>query len=72
MITSNDDAERKQRRADLLARKILQADEARVAMAEYQKEQQATLDRTAKLKAARLAQPADPPPTKPKRKTKAV
>jgi hypothetical protein len=43
-----------------------QADEAHIAVAEYQHEQRTATDRMRKLKAARLAQAAEPP--KPKRK----
>ena len=54
------DDEAKARRATLLARKIAQADEGRTAMADYERQQAATLDRTAKLKALRLAQEGQP------------
>ena len=67
-----DDVEARERKAALLKRKISQADEARTAMADYNRENQATLDRTAKLKALRLAQeavPVEAKPTKPKRKS---
>lgn len=40
------------------ARKALQADEGRIAMAEYRREGQAVLDRRAALRAARLSQAA--------------
>jgi hypothetical protein len=43
-----------------------QADEAHIAVAEYQQGQRTATDRMRKLKAARLAQAAEPP--KPKRK----
>jgi hypothetical protein len=52
--------EAKARKATLLARKIAQADEGRTAMADYVRQQAATLDRTAKLKALRLAQEVKP------------
>jgi hypothetical protein len=69
------DDEAKARKATLLARKIAQADEGRTAMADYERQQAATLDRTAKLKALRLAQEAQPevvvaPPPKRARKSK--
>jgi hypothetical protein len=54
------DDEAKARKATLQARKIAQADEGRAAMADYERQQAATLDRTAKLKALRLAQEAKP------------
>ena len=55
-------------RLALLARKALQADEARIAMAEYQRDHIAAVDRMAKLKALRLAQEALPVEVKPKAK----
>ena len=55
------------RRASLLARKIAQADEGRLAVADYEQKQQATLDRTAKLKSLRLAHEAVIVPEPPKR-----
>ena len=63
--------EAKARKATLLARKIAQTDEGRTAMADYERQQAATLERTAKLKALRLAQEVKPevlvtPPPKPK------
>ena len=69
MTSLRDSEEAKTRRASLLARKIAQADEARLAMADYEQNQQATLDRTAKLKSLRLAQEAVivPEPPKPQR-----
>jgi hypothetical protein len=75
MTPFRDDDEAKARKATLLARKIAQADEGRTAMADYERQQLATLDRTAKLKALRLAQEAQPEPvavkpTKPKSKPK--
>lgn len=54
------DDEAKARKATLLARKIAQADEGRTAMADYERQQAATLDRTAKLKALRLAREVTP------------
>jgi hypothetical protein len=59
-MTSLKTDEAKARRATLLERKITQADEGRLAMADYVREQAATLDRTAKLKALRLAKDSDP------------
>ena len=60
MMTSfRTDKESKARRATLQARKIAQADEGRTAMADYQREQAATLARTAKLRAQRLAKEAE-------------
>jgi hypothetical protein len=75
MTTFRDSDEAKARRATLLARKISQADEWRTAMAEYHQNQQTTIDRTAKLRALRLAQqpgPVEVKPTKRKRKAKAA
>ena len=78
MTPFSDSDEAKARRATLLARKITQADEGRAAMDEYHRSHQAVLDRTAKLRALRLAQPAVPveakpkKPAKPKRQAKAV
>jgi len=57
-ITDNDETQA--RRAALLARKIAQAEDGRVAMADYNRDNQATLDRTARLRAQRLAQPPEP------------
>jgi len=65
----SDSDEAKAHRATLLARKITQADEGRAAMDDYHRTHQAMLDRTAKLRALRLAQPAvpvEPKPAKPK------
>jgi hypothetical protein len=74
MTPFRDSDEAKARRATLLARRISQADEGRTAMADYQRDQQATIDRTAKLRALRLAQRSEPvelkKPAKPKRKPK--
>ena len=88
MTTSfSDSDEAKARRATLLARKMTQADEGRTAMDEYHRTHQAVLDRTARLRALRLAQQAVPveakpakakkptkpkQPAKPKRKAKVV
>jgi len=55
---------------DDTAHKPLIADEARIAAAEYRREQRAAIDRIAKLKQARLAQ-AKAAPQKPKRKKRA-
>jgi hypothetical protein len=65
-----DDAGAAERKAALLKRKIAQADEGRLAMADYNRENQATLDRTEKLKALRLAQEVKVEPPKPKRASK--
>ena len=73
MTPFKDSDEAKARRATLLARKMTQADEGRTAMADYERQQQATIDRTAKLKALRLAKeavPVEAKPKKPKRKAK--
>jgi hypothetical protein len=43
---------------DLAARKARQLQEGMSAMAEYQQQQRATLERTARLRAARLAREA--------------
>jgi hypothetical protein len=75
MIPFRDSDEAKARRATLLARRISQADEARAAMADYQRIQQATIERTSKLRLLRLAQQPKPiaaKPTKAKRKSKAA
>ena len=56
-------------RAEKPAHKTSQADQAHIATAGYWREQQAAIDRIAKLKAARLAQEATaerPKPKKPK------
>jgi hypothetical protein len=68
MIPPKDEEEARARKAALLARKISQADEGRVAMAEYHRSHQATLDLTAKLKAQRLARDANPVVTEKKAK----
>jgi len=60
-----DSDEAKARRASLLARKITQVEEGRVAMADYRRDQQATVARIAKLKALRLAQQPEPAEVKP-------
>jgi hypothetical protein len=73
MIAFRDSDEAKARRAALLARKTSQADEGRAAMVDYQRGQQATIDRTSKLRALRLAQPPkviEVKLAKPKRKAK--
>ena len=72
-----DTEEAKARRATLLARKITQVEEGRVAMADYQRDQQAMVARIATLKALRLAQqpePVDvnPPKAKAARKKKSA
>ena len=54
--------EAKARKATLLARKIAQTDEGRTAMADYERQQAAVREKTAKLKALRLAQEAEPKP----------
>ena len=69
MIPDNEEA--KARRATLLARKTKQVEEGRVAMADYQRDQQANVARIATLKALRLAQPPEPVEVKPP-KVKAV
>jgi hypothetical protein len=61
-----DDAEAAERKAALLKRKISQADDGRLAMADYNRENQATLDRTETLKALRLAQEVKVEAPKPK------
>ena len=61
--------------AEKPAHKTSQADAAHIATAGYWRDQQAAIDRIAKLKAARLAQGAQPesrkpnPENKPKKKT---
>ena len=67
MSPNRDGEEAEARRAMLRARKLAQADEGRAAMADYVRGQQATIDRTAKLKAQRLVQqalPTEPPKKK--------
>ena len=66
MTALRDSEEAKARRATLLARRISQADEGRLAMADYEQKQQATLDRTVKLKSLRLAREAVIVPEPPK------
>jgi hypothetical protein len=56
-------------RMALLDRKAAQAADGRMAMAEYERDRQATLDRTARLRAQRLAQPKPPDPVKAVKKT---
>ena len=52
----------------LRARQAKQAEDGVSAMAEYEQKQRATLERTAKLRAERLAQQAGSVEKKPKRK----
>jgi hypothetical protein len=66
-----DTDEAKARRANLLARKITQVEEGRAAMADYRRDQQVMIARTAKLKALRLARQSEPADVKPA-KAKAV
>ena len=54
----------------MLARKMLQIDEGRTAMDEYHRSHEATLERTAKLRALRLAQEALPVEAKPEKAKK--
>ena len=61
----SDSDESKARRSALLARKITQVEEGRVAMADYHRDQRAMVARTAKLKALRLARPPEPVDVKP-------
>jgi hypothetical protein len=56
-------------RMALLDRKAAQAADGRLAMAEYERDRQATLDRMAELRAQRLARPKPPAPVKTARKT---
>jgi hypothetical protein len=56
--------------AEKPAHKTSQADAAHIATAGYWRDQQAAIDRIAKLKAARLAQGAKAEPPKPKPKPK--
>jgi hypothetical protein len=60
--------------ADKPAHQTSQADAAHIATAGYWRDQQAVIDRIAKLKAARLAQgdKAEPPKPKPKKKAPRV
>ena len=55
-------------REALFVRKAKRAEEAISAMAEYEQNQRATLDKTAKLRAERLAQQPGPVEKKPARK----
>jgi hypothetical protein len=55
-------------REALLVRKAKHAEEAISAMAEYEQHQRATLEKTAKLRAERLAQQPGPVEKKPTRK----
>ena len=54
----------------MLARKVARDADARVAAADYERNQQATLARTAKLRALRLGQVVEVEPPKPMRKKK--
>jgi hypothetical protein len=58
MPAKRDSDEARERRAALLERKILQVAEARAAMDDYHRSNQATLDLTVKLKADRIARQA--------------
>jgi hypothetical protein len=60
-----DTDEAKARRASLLARKISQVEEGRAAMADYRRNQLATVARIATLKALRLGQKVVPAEVKP-------
>ena len=53
-----------------LAKKTLQAEEGRLAMAEYQRDKTTALERMAELRAQRLARIAEVEPPKPKRTKK--
>ena len=53
-----------------LAKKTLQAEEGRLAMAEYQRDKTTALERMAKLRAQRLARVVEVEPPKPKRTKK--
>jgi hypothetical protein len=70
MTPFSDSDEAKARRATLLARRISQADEGRAAMDDYHRSHQATLDRTARLRALRLAQQTVPVEAKPAKSKK--
>ena len=72
MTPFSDSDEAKARRATLLARKMTQADEGRTAMDDYHRSHQATLERTAKLRALRLAQEALPVEAKPEKAKKST
>jgi hypothetical protein len=60
-----DTDEAKARKANLLARKVTQVEEGRAAMADYRRDQQVTIARTAKLRALRLARQSEPADVKP-------
>jgi hypothetical protein len=70
MTPFSESDEAKARRATLLARKMSQLDEGRTAMDEYHRSHEATLERTAKLRALRLAQQALPVEAKPEKAKK--
>lgn len=70
MTPFSDSDEAKARRATLLARKISQAEEGRAAMDDYHRSHEATLDRTARLRALRLAQQTAPVEAKPQKAQK--
>jgi hypothetical protein len=65
MTTSSSDHER---RAQALFKKEVQARQDQEAMSAYQAEQQATLDKTARLRAQRLAHAAEEPDAQPTKK----
>ena len=67
---SNKQARPAPRLAEKPVHKTSQADAAHIATVGYWRDQQAAIDRIAKLKAARLAQGAKAEPTKPKPKKK--
>jgi len=55
MTQTRDDVEAKSRLAASLARKLAQTPDGRAAMADYRQAEQTTIDRSAKLKAERIA-----------------
>jgi hypothetical protein len=68
-MTLQNDGTTRPSKETLLARKVARDADGRVAAADYQREKQATLDRTAKLKALRLARDAIPVVTEKKQKS---
>lgn len=62
-------AQKTPERLAALDRKAAQAADGRKAMAEYERDRQATLNRMAELRAQRLAQPRPPAPVKAPAKT---
>lgn len=70
MTASNEVDDAKARKTALAARRIAQAAEGLVAMADYRREQQTTVDRMAALRAERLARQALAPAPSAKKPTR--